>query len=363
MPQKDPSRTEKATDKRRNKAREEGNVPRSEEVSKVVVLLLGVFSLMVWFDQIRDQLYSIFIWVFSHGVDFEFSRQNVFYLLIFCVQKMAIICAPILLVMLVASFLSVRVQVGHLFTTKVFFSNIGDKFNIIKGIKNIFFSFKTLVGIFKNLAQVAVVGAVAYLVIHSEIKNFAPLYYQSVQGITAYILKVSLKMLLFCLLPMTLIAIIHFFYTRWDYEENLKMTKEEVKDEFKQSYGNPEIKKAQLRKMQEAMMRRMMTAVPEADVVITNPTQLAVALRYDPLTAPAPVVLAKGAGFIAKRIKEIAREHNVPIKEDKPLAQALYKSVEVGAVIPEELYQAVAAILAQLEKFRRPREAGFNRTS
>jgi flagellar biosynthetic protein FlhB len=131
------------------------------------------------------------------------------------------------------------------------------------------------------------------------------------------------------------------------------MTKGEVKDEHKQAEGDPLIKSMQRQKMLKSMQKRMLESVPKADVVITNPTHLAIALRYNPLEAPSPVVLAKGANFMAEKIKDLAREHKIPLRENKPLAQALYKSVDVGEMIPEELYQAVAAVLAQLPKFRR----------
>jgi flagellar biosynthetic protein FlhB len=151
---------------------------------------------------------------------------------------------------------------------------------------------------------------------------------------------------------MIIIGLADLLYTRWDYEENIKMTKSEVKDERKQAEGDPAIKSKQRQKMMAVMMRRMMQDVPKADVVITNPTHLAIAIRYNALEAPAPLVLAKGAGAVAERIKEIAREHGVPVRENKPLARALYKVVEVGDTIPEEFYQAVAAILAQIYKSR-----------
>jgi flagellar biosynthetic protein FlhB len=160
-------------------------------------------------------------------------------------------------------------------------------------------------------------------------------------------------MVTYALIPIVIIAIIDLIYTRWNYNEQLKMTKDEVKDERKQAEGDPKIKAMQQRKMMEFMAKRMMEQVPKADVVITNPTHLAVALSYNPLEAPAPMVLAKGADHLARRIREVAEENHIPIREDKPLAQALYKQVEIGETIPEELYQAVATILAKLDKFKR----------
>jgi len=358
MPQKDPSRTEQATPKRRDEARKEGNVPKSEEVSKVAVTLAGLIVLRFLIGHLGSQFQELFHWVLGTGVDFELTRTNIFFLLTYSLKKLAWMLVPVFLVLVVVSFLSIRLQVGQLFSAKVFQPKLAQKFNILKGLQNIFFSMKMVVNVVKSLFQMAVIAGAAYLVLKVKMTDFMPLFFQSVASITAYILSTGFQLALYALLPMLLMAVIHFFYTRWDYEENLKMTKDEVKDEHKQSYGNPEVKQAQRQKMQSVLQQRMMSDVPKADVVITNPTHLAIALSYDPIKAPAPVVLAKGADHTAERIKDKAREHRIPIKEDKPLAQALYKSVDVGETIPEELYQAVATILAQLHSFRRQHGKG-----
>jgi flagellar biosynthetic protein FlhB len=159
-------------------------------------------------------------------------------------------------------------------------------------------------------------------------------------------------MTLYALVPMLILAVIDFKYTRWDYIENLKMTKNEVKDELKQAEGDPKIKAAIKQKMMQMSQRRMMKDIPKADVIITNPTHYAVALRYNQMEAPAPVVVAKGVDRVAEKIKEIARENRVPIRENKPLARALYSQVEIGEMIPEDLYKATAAILAQVWKIK-----------
>ena len=154
------------------------------------------------------------------------------------------------------------------------------------------------------------------------------------------------------MLPLIAIAIFDVWQSRYAYNESLKMTKDEVKDERKQSEGDPVIKNKQKQKMMEVMARRMLADVPKADVVVTNPTHIAVALSYNPSQAPAPVVLAKGVNRLAEKIKEVARENRVPIRENVPLARALYKSVEVGEMIPEDLYKAVAAVLASIWRLK-----------
>jgi flagellar biosynthetic protein FlhB len=190
------------------------------------------------------------------------------------------------------------------------------------------------------------------MVIKKEFPNFLMLYHTDVNSLIIYLMNISYKVVFYALIPMLIIAVADLFYTRWDYAENLKMTKDEVKDELKQMEGDPKIKAKQRQKMMEAMRQRMMQEVPKADVIITNPTHIAVALKYDAMLAPAPMVVAKGADHLAEKIKEVAKGAGVPIRENKPLARALYKSVEVGESIPEEMYQAVAAILASLSKFK-----------
>ncbi|MFP4213700.1 MAG: flagellar biosynthesis protein FlhB [Desulfohalobiaceae bacterium] len=352
MPQQDPNRTEKATAKRREKAREEGNVPKSDEISKAVVLLAGLLVLRFMPGHVGGHLEDVFAWSLGNDFSFDVTKDNMQHLLVFGLRKMLLMIWPLMFFLVLVSFLVVRLQVGHLFTLKVFKPKLGEKLNIFKGIKNIFFSMRSLVNVSRSIFQVGAVALVGYLVISSKYQALFELPYHNAQGIMYHMLQMGFELMILALIPILIIAVLHLIYSKWDYEENLKMTKDEVKDEQKQTYGNPEVKKAQRKQMMEVMQKRMMADVPQADVVITNPTSLAVALRYDPGEAPAPLVVAKGSGVLADRIKEIARENRVPLHEDKPLAQALYKSVEVGQIIPEELYQAVASVLAQLYKYR-----------
>lgn len=355
MPQSDPSRTEKATDKQRNKAREEGNVPRSQDLTKVMVLLGSFVSLFFLIQIMAEQMRGLFVWSLSESLSIQFTPESIYHLFHFISGKLALMLLPVMFVCALIALITMRLQVGHLWTLKVFNipKNIVQKFNIVKGLKNLFFDTQTVVRLLRSLLQAAAVGFASYLVIKQEIPNVIPLFYQDAGTVAAYMLLVAAKMVIYALVPMLILSIADLIYTRWDYEENLKMTKDEVKDEHKQAEGDPLIKSKQRQDMLKSMQKRMLESVPKADVVITNPTHLAVALRYNPLEAPSPVVLAKGANFTAEKIKDIAREYNIPLRENKPLAQALYKSVDVGEMIPGELYQAVAAVLAQLPKFRR----------
>lgn len=349
----DPSKTEKATPKRVNKARKDGSVAKGEEMSKIMTLIAGVIGLRVVIDTYYQQFYEIFHWFLTKGIFTEVNKQSVYTLFIWCSQKLALLLLPLFLFIAFIAYLIQRLQVGKLWTTKVFKPKLSKVFNVMAGIKRLMFNIKTFIRLFKSMLLATVVAIAPYIVIQQEMHNFLPLFYSDAHQLAIYILKVGYKMVTYAMLPMLVLAIADLWYARWNYQEELKMSKDEVKDERKQAEGDPKIKQQQKQKMMAVMQQRMMADVPKADVVITNPTHYAIALRYDPLQAPAPQVLAKGMNKVAERIKEKARENNVPVRENKPLAQALYKQVEIGDIIPEELYQAVAAILAKLNKFTR----------
>ncbi len=349
----DPSKTEKATPKRVNKARDDGSVAKGEEMGKIMTLIAGVFGLRAIIDMYYEQFYEIFQWFFTKGIFIEADRKSIYELFIWCSQKLAIILLPLFLFIAFIAYLIMRLQVGKLWTTKVFKPKFSKVFNVMAGIKRLMLNIKTFIRLGKSLLFAIIVGIAPYIVIKQELPNFIPLFYKDAHQLAIFILKVGYKMITYAMIPMIILAVIDLWYQRWNYQEELKMTKDEVKDERKQAEGNPEIKAKQKQKMMAVLQQRMMADVPKADVVITNPTHYAIALRYDPMQAPAPQVLAKGMNKVAERIKDVARENNVPVRENKPLAQALYKQVEIGDIIPEELYQAVAAILAKLNKFSR----------
>ncbi|GAU09045.1 flagellar biosynthesis protein FlhB [Desulfoplanes formicivorans] len=350
MPQKDPSKTEKATPKRRKKAREEGNVPKSQELSKSVLLIGGVLALYVTIGFYYQQISSLMRWFLGPGMQTSFTQGNVYNMFIQVSKALAMMLLPTLLFLALISFLVMRLQVGQLWSSKILKPKF--KFNLLQGIKRMFFDVQTIARLLKSILMAAAVAVAPYLILKSEFFKLAPLFYQPPEAIAVHMLSVGAKMALYALVPMTIIGIGDLIYTRWDYEQNLKMTKDEIKDEHKQAEGDPKIKNQQKQKMLAVSRQRMMQKVPEADVIITNPTHLALAIRYKPSEAPAPLILAKGADRVAQRIKDIAREHGIPIRENKPLARALYKTVEVGDMIPEEMFQAVAAILAQVYSAR-----------
>lgn len=351
MAQRDPSRTERATPKRRNKARNKGNVPKSQELTKTLTILTGSVGLLFYIDFMAESMQAIFRHFLGNAFGFSPNRQNIMDLILWVSNELAMLLLPIMLFIGFSAWLVLRLQVGKLWTTEVFKFKLSN-FNLIAALKRMFASPETFIRLGKSLLQALFIGVAPYIIIRREMHNFMPLYYADAQSVAAYMLENGWDMVRYALVPMSLIAVADLWYTRWSYEENLKMTKDETKDERKQAEGDPVVRSQQRRKMMEMMAKRMLQDVPKADVVITNPTHFAIALRYDVTEAPAPMVLAKGADNLAQKIKEVAREHGVPIRENKPLAQALYKVVEVGDMIPAELFQAVATVLASLWKFK-----------
>ena len=351
---KDPSRTEQATPKRINKAREKGNVAKSQEVTKTITIIAGFVGVTFWLGYIVRQMMALFRHFLTQGATFEVNDANMESLGLWLATEFAKMLLPVMLCIGLAAFISLRAQVGKLWTTKVFEFKL-ERFNPINGLKRMFLSLQTFVRLGKSLLQALCIGVAPWMILQKEIPNMLSLYYTDAAGVAAYILTTGSRVLIYALVPMTVIAAIDWWYTRWEYAENLKMTKDEVKDERKQQEGDPHIKAKIRQKMTKMSMRRMMADMPKADVVITNPTHIAVALRYDPLEAPAPVILAMGADLVAQRIRDAAREHNVPIRENKELARALYKQAEVGETIPADLFQAVAIVLAQIWKTRPPK--------
>jgi flagellar biosynthetic protein FlhB len=349
----DPSKTEKATTKRRNKTREEGNVPKSAELTKVITLLMGVLTMRFLIDFYQEQFREIFDWTFREALTINIDKSTSYALFVWGIQKMAIMVLPLLLVLAFTAWLTLRLQVGSLWTTKPMKPKFAKLFNIMAGLKRLFISPQTFVKLGRSLLQATAVAIAPYIVIKQELPNLLPLFHSGAENIIAYILGVGYKMACYAIVPMLIIAIADLWYSRWKYEEGIKMTKNETKDERRQAEGDPQIKRKQQQKMLQMIASRMFKDIPKADVVITNPTHYAVALQYDAMVAPAPRVLAKGVNKVAERIKEVARENKVPIEANPPLARALYKQVEIGETIPEELFQAVAAILAKLDKFKR----------
>lgn len=349
-------KTEPATAKKLKEAREDGKVAKSKELTAAFDLMVMFLILKVFISMIGEGFLEIFYYVYNLIPDFvhinaaDFSEQSVAAFFIPIVTQMLKIVAPFFIFGFAVTILVSVLQVGWKVTTKPMQPKL-DRFNPINGFKRIF-SKDSVFELFKSILKIGVIIYVAY----TEIKDKADVIFllydiplnQAVALVGDVIINTGFKISLVYLV----VGIADFVYQKFRFNEEMKMTKQEVKDEYKNTEGNPEIKGRQRQRMREASRQRMMQDVPKADVVITNPTHFAVAIKYEPEVNRAPVVLAKGEDFLAQKIKEAAREHNIEIVENKPLARMLYANVEVGNEIPPELYQAVAEILAMVYNTR-----------
>ena len=349
-------RTEKATPKRRQESRRKGRVAQSREIPSVMILItsLGVFffaggsifrKITAFASQIFQQLYT------SPLSDVSTTASFVAGVFLFFAE----VTFPLMLAILAAGVCAHVAQFGILFTTESLTPKLS-RLSPISGIKRIF-SLRSLVELAKSVLKILAVAGTAYWLIRGELHLVPELVLSGAVDILAFTGRVAFKICLGACVTLVILAAMDYAYQRWEYEKNLRMTKQEVKDEYKQTEGDPKVK-ARIRSIQmETARRRMMEAVPEADVVITNPTHLAVALRFDADKMAAPCVVAKGAGYVAERIKQVASDHRVPIVENKPLARTLAASVDIGDSIPVELYKAVAQILAYVYRLKGVRPA------
>ncbi|MFZ5760998.1 MAG: flagellar biosynthesis protein FlhB [Thermodesulfobacteriota bacterium] len=337
-------KTEQPTSRRLQDARKKGDVAKSMEIPSAAVLLLGLLTLYLMSGYLLQGMLELLRHYLSQLHAIDIVPGNMLFLTIHSVQQTALLIAPLLAVLFLTALAANYAQVGFLFTTEKMAPKL-EKIDPIKGIQRMF-SLQTLANTVKSIAKLAIVGFVAYREIMKNIDRFLPLMDQEVFSILVFYAEVSFWIFLKAAIIIAVLAALDYAFQRWQFMKKMKMTKQEVKEEAKMTEGDPHVK-GRIRSIQMQMARkRMMTEVPKADVIITNPTRLAIALAYDSATMSAPTVLAKGAGVIAKRIKEIGRQHNIPVIEDKPLAQALYKNVEINEQIPENLFQAVAEVLA-----------------
>ncbi len=349
-PESGGEKTEDASGRKLGKAREEGQVAKSTEIPSVFVLLGGVIALWGSAAYIYNNVLGIFHYNFNFERIPDFTQVQMVELLAVHGLKMFMICLPLFAGVYVVAILSNVAQVGFAISWKAIEPKFS-KLNPISGFKQKFSS-RAVVEMVKNLAKIGVISLVTYYAIKGELNNITRLYDNSIGQILLYLLDISFWIFIKVCLIMMVVALLDYAYQKWKFLEDQKMTKKEVKDETKQTEGDPMVK-SRIRQLQyEAARKRMMADVPDADVVVTNPTRLAVALKYDGTTMDAPRVIAKGAGPVAKNIRKIARENEIPLVEDKQLARNLYSHVDIGGDVPIEYYQAVAELLAYVYKLK-----------
>ena len=339
-------RTEKATDKKRDDARKKGQVPQSKELNTAVLIIgfCGVSSALGGYmlKGIMENFTSSFGQISS-----ILSNQNdkaILGMISSSIIQFILICLPLWGCLFLFAFLICYIQVRF----KVSFEPMKfkmSKMNPLNGIKRIF-SKDTVISLILSVVKVIVLGSIALNIIKGKVPQFIGLYQMNTAVILKVIAKTVVDLGFFVGGAFLVLAVIDYVYQYYKHEENLKMTKQEVKEEFRNSEGDPQIKSKIKQKMRQASMKRMMQAIPEADVIITNPTHFAVALKYNEATGNAPIVVAKGVDYVAQKIKEKGREYHIEIVENKPLARSLYYTVDLDKEIPPELYGAVAEVLA-----------------
>ena len=340
-------KTEKATPKKRRDQRKEGNVASSKDVIAVASLIGCFYCLQILFPMIYESLRDTMIFQISAVESIEeLSLGNLQMLGMKAVTVLAKCIFPLGVISLAIGVVATGIQTRFNVTTKPLKFKLS-KLNPLKGLKNMF-SLKQVVELLKAVIKIIILGVILYGILKDEIVVIAQMMDIDPLSSAAYVLKEIVSMVLKVAMVFAAIAGFDYFYQRWSYEKNLKMTKEEVKEEYKQTEGNPQIK-GRIRSLQQSMARsRMMQAVPDADVIIRNPTHYAVALRYDVDKDNAPVVIAKGQDLIALKIVEIGEAHKVTVIENKPLARGIYASTPLGGQIPAEYYGVVAEILVEV---------------
>ena len=349
-------KTEEPTSKKKADTRKEGKVAKSKEMSSGVQLISLFLILKFWVGHMGENFMKLFDELYEKmpayttywGGRVVSSDYKILFDGIYAELLMQLL--PFFLIGVATSIIINMLQFKFQISTKPLQPKFS-KLNPVSGMKKLF-SKEKIVELIKSIAKIILIMAVVYNTIKGDwvylVKFYQMPLTQAIELIGSIVINMGLKISLVFMV----IAFADLFYQRWKFHEDIKMSKQEVKDEYKNAEGDPQIKGKIRQKMREASQRRMMQDVPKADVVITNPTHFAVAIRYDANEGSAPKVLAKGADFVAQKIKEIARENNVEIVENKPLARMLYANVEIGQEVPPELYQSVAEVLALVYKMQ-----------
>ncbi len=346
----DQERTEQATPKRREESRQKGNVVKSQEVSSAVLILVAAWSLSSMGSTLHLGIDGVMARTWSSFASGPMTQHYFYQLMINSMTSVLFLLAPVTGALALVGIVSGVAQHGFIFTATPLAPD-WSRINPLSGFGRIF-SLQALMSLGKTIMKFIVVAFVATLVIRREFPSVFIAIDLSPSQIVAMTGGGVVRLIFWSGMVIAVIGIADYGFQRWDHERKLRMTKEEIKEELKHTEGTPLVR-SRIRSLQREMARkRMMDDVPKADVVITNPTALAVALVYQAGGLEAPKVVAKGAGFIAKRIREVARENGVPLVENKPLARAVFKTVEIGEMIPSRFYRAVAEILAYVYKLR-----------
>ncbi len=347
-----------ATERRRRQAREEGQVVKSQDLTSAALLLAALGSLWLFGGPAAEQLAGAISEALSTPRLAPVESQDATNWLAKSVGRLAIAAVPMLAAMFVAGVLANVSQTGLVFSTKKLVPKLSH-ISPLSGVKRIV-SLQGMARLGFGLFKVAVIGAVAWLSLRRDADAILNLSSMTVPQIAKSLFDCLMRTCVWIGGALFTLAILEYLFQRWKHEQDLMMTDQELRDELKETEGDPQVAARRRMVQRQLMMQRAETEVPKADVVVSNPTELAIAIQYDPLTMSAPTVLAKGAGPLAQKIRRLALENGIPVVERKPLAQVLYKLVDVGQVVPADQYQAVAEVLRyvyQLQGKEIPRAA------
>jgi len=347
-------KTEEATSRRRTKERERGNVPKSKDMESAMVMVGGVALLAVFAKHMYSNIIGMMNQTFINLNPNSIDTTSIIGILYPYFRYLGVIVLPFFVFIFIFAIIVIRMDVGHVFSlqkAKFDLTNLSPR-RMLENAKRIFNPFqpRSMVEFAKSILKLVIVGACGYSAINSRKGDLLGLVGLEIPVALNIIGSILINMIINMCLAMLILGFIDKKYQTYEYEKSIKMTKQEIKDEQKDTEGDPKIK-AKIKSIQMQMARqRMMSAVPQADVVVTNPTHYAVAIQYDKTKAPAPIVVAKGVDYLAFQIRDIAKQNNVPIVENRPVARALYNTVPVDGIIPSDLYVAVAEILAYVYK-------------
>lgn len=344
-------KTEEATPHKKREVRKEGQATKSTDLVAVANLLAMYLLFLAFYKGFIQDLCTYISLSFSEGLLRPLSHGNALYVFWDSALFMFKLLFPVFAVGMIVGLAVNLGQVGFMFAPKVVSPKLSN-LNPVTGFQRMF-SRRALVELAKALFKVIVVGWVAFVMVKGDFYTLLYAVEMDAAGILEIVVRVLSRVAAGCIAVFFVIAVLDFVFQRIEFRRRIRMTKKEVRDEFKQTEGDPLIRSKLKEKQRELARRRMMQSVPDATVVITNPTHLAVALKYETGKQGAPQVVAKGAGFVAKNIVELAREHDVPVVEDKPVAQLLFKNVDIGEEIPADLYKAVAEILAMIFRLKK----------
>jgi flagellar biosynthetic protein FlhB len=343
-------KTESATPKKRQESRKKGQVAKSNELPGAFILFFTFLSFIMFGGFLKQHFFNIFTVTFTDYLRSDVTIPNVTILFGNLMIEGLILLSPIFFVTLIIALMGNYLQIGFLFTGDPLLMKFS-KINPLEGAKKIF-GLRSVVEFLKSMLKVSVVGVVVYIILSGQINQIMKLSHLSLENTLSFVASITVKLGITIGLILMVLAIFDYIYQKYEHEKSLKMSKQDIKDEYKKSEGDPLIKGKIKERQRKLAMQRMMQEIPNADVVITNPTHYAIALKYNASAMEAPKVIAKGKDYVALKIREIAKTNGIILMENKPLARALYNQVELGESIPADLFQAVAEVLAYVYKIK-----------